>query len=66
MRRRFPKLELIPVNYLSLPAGILSSLLLRSADNLMLRLCDRADEWLAHHVPLLVPQFRQAIFVIGK
>lgn len=65
-RRRFARLEILPVNYLSFPAAILSSLVFPSADNVLMRLCDRADGWLARHVPPLVPQFRQAILVIGK
>jgi SAM-dependent methyltransferase len=65
-RQRFPKLEILPVNYLSFPVALLSSLVFRRADNVALRLCDRADEWLARHVRGLVPQFRQAILVIGK
>lgn len=65
-RQRFPRLEILPINYLSFPAAIVSSLVFRRADNLVMRLCDRADDWLARHVRRLVPQFRQAIFVIGK
>lgn len=66
LRRRFPRLEVLPINYLSFPAGLVSSFLFRRADNPMLRLCDRVDDWLARRVALLVPRFRQAILVIGK
>jgi SAM-dependent methyltransferase len=65
-RERFPRLEILPVNYLSFPAAIVSSYVFRRADNPVLRLCDRADDWLARHVRGLVPRFRQAIFVVGK
>jgi 2-polyprenyl-3-methyl-5-hydroxy-6-metoxy-1,4-benzoquinol methylase len=65
-KQRFARLEILPINYLSFPAAILSSLVFRRADNVLTRACDRADVWLARGVPPLVPQFRQAIFVIGK
>ena len=66
LRSSFPRLEVLPVNYLSFPLGLLSSLVFRSGDNAMTRLGDRADRWIAGNVPPLVPQFRQAIFVIRK
>jgi hypothetical protein len=66
MRRTFPRLEVLPVNYLSFPLGLLSSLLFARADNALLRAADRADVWLGRSLPFLVPHFRQAIFVIRK
>jgi SAM-dependent methyltransferase len=66
LRRRFPTVTLFGVNYLSLPVAIVSSLLLSSADNVALRWCDRADQWLEAHCRWLVPQFRQAVMVIEK
>lgn len=66
LRDSFARLEILPVNFLSLPFGLLSSLVFERADNLMMRVCDKADRWLAAHVPPLVPSFRQAILVIGK
>ena len=46
LRARFPALRLYGVNYLSLPAGIVSSLVGRSPDNVVLRWCDGADHWI--------------------
>jgi len=66
LRRSFESLEILPINYVSFPAGLVSSYLFRRADNAMMRLCDRVDTWLARHAAFLMPRFRQAIFVIGK
>lgn len=66
LRESFPGVEILPVNYLSFPAALASSLVLRSADNALLRACDRADRWLARNAGFLTPRFRQAIIVIGK
>lgn len=66
LRESFGRLEILPINYLSFPFGLLSSLVFERADNLMMRLCDRADRWLARHAPPLVPSFRQAILIISK
>jgi SAM-dependent methyltransferase len=64
--RTFSGFRLIPVNFLSLPLGALSSLLFKCPDNLMLKEADRIDRFLAQHVPFLHPYFRTAILVIGK
>lgn len=66
LRRSFGSVEILPINYLSFPAGLVSSLVFRRADNRLLRLCDVADRWIAGHVRWLVPHFRQAILVIGR
>jgi 2-polyprenyl-3-methyl-5-hydroxy-6-metoxy-1,4-benzoquinol methylase len=66
LRENFPAVEILPVNYLSFPAAIASSLVFRRADNLLLRACDRADTWLARRAAFLAPRFRQAVIVIGK
>jgi SAM-dependent methyltransferase len=66
LRERFANLELHPVNYLTLPAGIVTSLLRLPADVAPLRACDRADEWIARRLPRLRPHFRQTIVVIRK
>jgi len=62
---RFEHFEVIPFNFLSFPCALVSTFLFRRADNPLLRLCDRADRWLARRLPFLAPSFRQAIFVIG-
>jgi SAM-dependent methyltransferase len=60
----FGRTEIVPFNLLSLPCGLLSSLLFRRPDNVLMRLADRFDRWLARRAPGLAPQFRQAIVVI--
>lgn len=66
LRDRFPDLELYPINYLTLPVAIITSFLRLTPDNAALRLCDRADEWLAGRAPRLRSHFRQTIVVIRK
>lgn len=65
LRESFREVEILPINYLSFPAGLLSSLVFRRADNALLRFCDVADRWIAGHARWLAPHFRQAILVIG-
>jgi SAM-dependent methyltransferase len=60
----FRGVEIVPFNYLSLPLGLVSSLLFRSADNLIMRVADRLDRWLARRARWLAPQFRQAVVII--
>jgi len=63
---RFEHVEIVPFNYLSLPCGLASSLVFSRADNLLMRLADRFDRWLARRAPWLAPQFRQAILIIRR
>lgn len=65
-REHMTGFELYPFNYATLLAGIVSSRLLPSADNAMLRAADRIDVWLARHARWLEAQFRQAVLVIRK
>jgi SAM-dependent methyltransferase len=64
IERTFERVEILPFNWLSLPAGLLSSLVSRSADNALTRVADRIDRWLATRARWLHPQFRQALLVI--
>jgi SAM-dependent methyltransferase len=66
LRHHFPEIELYPINYTTLPVAILTSFLRLAPDNPLLRLCDRADEWLARRAPRLRSHFRQTIVVIRK
>jgi SAM-dependent methyltransferase len=66
LRTRFPGFRVHGVNYLSLPAGIVSSLVCASPDNAILRGCDRLDHWLDTHWRWLVPRFRYSVMVIEK
>lgn len=62
----FPGFWMLPVNFLSLPLGALSSLLFRRPDNIMMRVADRIDRFLVQKVPSLHAYFRYAILVIRK
>jgi 2-polyprenyl-3-methyl-5-hydroxy-6-metoxy-1,4-benzoquinol methylase len=66
LRAHFPTVELRPVNYLTFPGALLTSLLPLGPDNVLLRACDSADEWLAGHAPTLHSHFRQTTVVIRK
>jgi len=54
---------LLPFNDVSLPAGAISSLLLKKPDNLLLGMADRADTLLARQVAWLPARFCVAILV---
>jgi len=62
----FAQLKIHPFNFVSLPAGVISSLVFRNPDNLLLRLSDRVDEWFARNINFLTPYFRHCIVVIRK
>ncbi len=66
LSEHFPRLELHPYNYLSFPTALATSVLRAPADNPLSRLTDRADEWIADHVPRLRSHFRQTIVVLRK
>ncbi len=66
LRQHYPSIELHPINYLTFPVAIATSSLRLHSDNALLRVCDRADEWLAMHAPRLRTHFRQTIVVIRK
>lgn len=66
LRSEFPSFRLVGVNYLSFPAGILSSLLFRDPDNALTRLADRVDVGLSRLLPSLRYRYRQALIVIDK
>jgi SAM-dependent methyltransferase len=62
MRQHFPHLTLVPINYVSIPLGALSSVVFSSPDNGLLQAADRIDRTLARHARFLHPRFRYAIF----
>lgn len=66
LRATFPMIELFPFNFLSFPAGVLSSVFLKRPDNHFLKLCDAIDTWLARRISFLHPMFRHSIIVIRK
>jgi SAM-dependent methyltransferase len=66
LRSAFADFTLIPVNYTSLPLGVISSFVFRRPDNLLLRAADRLDRALASAAPFLAPDYRNGIFVISK
>jgi SAM-dependent methyltransferase len=67
LRRTFPELRLIPINFLSYPVGIASSLILRGlpADNAVMRGADRIDRWVERR-PRALPQARQLILHVHR
>jgi SAM-dependent methyltransferase len=62
----FSEFCLYPANYISLPAAIVSSFLFQSADNILLRLCDRLDARISEAVPYLAPRYQSGVFHIRK
>lgn len=66
LRAAFANFTLIPVNYLSLPAGVISSFFFKKSDNVLLRMADRIDTFLADRASWLHHRFRAAIFVIRR
>ena len=65
LKNRFASFSLIPINYFSLPLGILSSKLFSRPDNWLLGVSDFLDTKLAK-ICFLQPNYRQAIFLINK
>lgn len=65
LRSTFPHVEIRPINYVSFPLALGSSLLWRDADNALLRWADRVDAALERR-PRAAPRFRQAAIVIRK
>lgn len=65
LRTTFADFAIWPINYVSLPAGAISSLLFKKPDNMLLRIADRIDISLAK-ISWLRHRFRAAIFVIHK
>ena len=63
IRTRFPGSSVVPINLVSFPAGAVSSLLFRSADNRLMRSADAVDRALFRRSSL-VPFARQGIIVI--
>jgi 2-polyprenyl-3-methyl-5-hydroxy-6-metoxy-1,4-benzoquinol methylase len=64
LRRRFAA-RVLPVNLLSFPAGIVSSLLLKRPDNLLMRAADALDRSLERR-PFFQARGRQGIVVIER
>jgi 2-polyprenyl-3-methyl-5-hydroxy-6-metoxy-1,4-benzoquinol methylase len=66
LRATFADFTLLPINYFSLSAGAISSFLFKKPDNVLLRMADHIDNFLARRASWLHPRFRAAIFVIRK
>ena len=65
LSHQFNRFTLIPINYFSLPLGIISSKIFSRPDNLIMKISDLLDTKLAA-IDYLRPNYRQAIFVINK
>lgn len=63
IRTRFPGTLIIPINFFSFPAGVLSTWVFSSPDNPVLRAADAIDGRLSRR-PALVPFARQGIIAI--
>jgi SAM-dependent methyltransferase len=66
MSKSFSSFMFYPLNYMSLPAGIISSFVFKNPDNFLLRLSDRIDAKLAKAVPYLAARYQSGIFHIQK
>lgn len=67
LRGAFPQIELTPINYLTFPAAVVTSILMaRRPNNPLLGMCDLVDRWVADHFPGRHPYFRQTMVVIRK
>jgi hypothetical protein len=66
LRSNFKNIGIYPINLLSLPLGMLSTYVFRSANNFMLRLADKVDTWIGEKSRASAPMFRQALIVIRK
>ena len=66
LENTFRCVDIIPINFFSFPAGILSSIIFSNADNFIMQLCDKIDYWIAKNIKLLHPNFRQALIIIKK
>jgi SAM-dependent methyltransferase len=65
LEQTFPRCEVHPINFLSFPAGVLSSYLFRSPDNSVTRAGDAVDQRLERFGSMR-GYARQGIIVIGK
>ena len=63
IQSRFPGTRVFPINLVSFPAGVLSSLVFATADNWLMRGADDLDQVLLRH-PAFVPYARQGIIAI--
>lgn len=63
---RFPGFELVPINYVTYPAGVFSSVVLKRPDNALMRAADRLDQALERRAPGFHHHFRQGILVVRK
>jgi len=64
IREQFPETKIVPINWLSFPAGVLSSFVFSTADNWLMRAADRGDEAMLR-LPQVVPYARQGIIAIS-
>jgi SAM-dependent methyltransferase len=63
IQSRFPGTRVFPINLVSFPVGVLSSLVFATADNWLMRGADDLDQVLLGH-PAFVPYARQGIIAI--
>lgn len=66
LKDNFRQINIIPINYFSLIFGIFSSFIFANADNYLLRFCDIMDCWIEKNMKIIIPNYRQALFIIRK
>ena len=66
MNQNFNRFTLTPINYLSFPLGVMSSLVMKRPDNAIMRLGDRIDIGISKYLPFMRKRFRQGVFEISK
>lgn len=66
LERTFPNFRMYAFNYVSLPAALMTSMVMKSPNNALLRLSDRIDTYVADHWKAVRTHFRTSIFHITK
>jgi len=62
----FPGFRMVPFNYTTLPAGIVSSFISGNPGNWLMSACDRVDTLIAERCGFLQTHFRSGVFHIRK
>lgn len=64
--KALPGFNFYPINYLTIPIGVLSSVIFRSPRNWLLNLTDKIDEIARRRMSFLGPRFRSGILSFDK
>lgn len=66
LKDTFPGFELQPINYLTIPLGVVSSIILKNPNNFITRFADRFDRYVEKKFRSMHSRFRSGIFIIRK